>query len=182
MAIDISPEIADCIELGPTEGRDIALASGLVYAMSLSGYLFTLDRTDPTNLTIRDTLNAVAIQGAHGLAVDGDTAYISCYDPARLTAVDVSDPDALAVLGSVTDATALELAADVELTSTHAIVASVGHGIAVVSRSNPASMAVVGTLTHAHVSAPLPCTSSATRVPTSARRAAARTTASPTST
>jgi len=111
------------------EVTDVAVRSGHAFVVDDWG-LHIFDVDDPGEPLL---VGELAIQGAKCLALRGDYAYVGCHD-SDFRAVDVSDPDAPWICGSLT---IHKPATDMELDGDYAYVA-VGHaGIEIVDISDP---------------------------------------------
>ncbi|MBU0801264.1 MAG: hypothetical protein KKA05_09710, partial [Alphaproteobacteria bacterium] len=94
--------------------------------------------------------NATTMNGAHGIMVVGDLAYVTVMDNNRLVILDISNPASPTLVGSVTDGTTLWGAATVVVDGSFAYVTTYyGDSMTIVDVSNPAAPVIRGTISNA---------------------------------
>lgn len=111
------------------------------------GGILGFDISDPNNLSVLDGTSHGPGFDTHGIAVDGDFAYVvTSADDFHV--VNISDPNNLSHEASFSDGTALNGAFDIALDGTKAYVAlTSGDGMTVVDISDPSNPTIDGTLT-----------------------------------
>jgi len=92
---------------------------------------------------------SVLLEDASDVALDGDYAYMTAYGADRVVIIDISNPAAPSVVGSVTHAD-LDGARGIALSGDYAYVTGYNADtLVVVDISNPTAPSVVGSVTHA---------------------------------
>lgn len=129
------------------------------------GGFSVIDITSPSGPTFLGNVDnaslparfANALEHATSVAIEGNTAYVTAFYNQSLTAIDITNPTAPKVIGTLNHPTFNGVAAlpdpnDVQVVGNYAYVACQGSSsqvqMTVVNISNPAAMSVVGTLSN----------------------------------
>lgn len=135
-------------------GLALAEADGLLFVVNSgsSDKLVILDVSDPANIVKRSSLGHASLNSAKGVALFGDYAFVTGYDSDSLIVFDVSDPDSPSAVGSLVDATNLNGAFGIALSSdgnTAFVGAALGDRLTVVDVTAKSSPSVTGSVTDA---------------------------------
>jgi len=119
--------------------RDVA------YGTALTGDTFTsFDISDENNPFVLDQLTTTdnpAFNGCEGIAIEGYVAYVGAETSNSVISIDITDPENLAVLDVVTDATYLNAPECVRIYGKYLLVACYGsHSITPIDKSDPSNM------------------------------------------
>ncbi|CAE7655749.1 unnamed protein product [Symbiodinium sp. CCMP2592] len=129
-------------------GHNLVSSSPGVY----QGVLTAVNISNPSSLSIADSIqNSVQLNGAHGVAVSGDYAYVAAVHNDGLAVVNVSDTLNLALTGAFEDSnspfSALDGVSDVAVTADFAfVVGKSHHSFAVVNITDLRSMTIAGAI------------------------------------
>jgi 6-phosphogluconolactonase (cycloisomerase 2 family) len=136
-----TPTVAGSLAL-PGNANDIAIAGNTAYVAAGSAGLHVIDMSNRLAPVLRGTANTSAV--ALGVAVSGNIAYVA--NTSSLVAVDVTNPPAPTVLGSI-GLTGKVWGVAVDATRNLAAVATGNGGLRIVDITTPAAMALRGTAT-----------------------------------
>jgi hypothetical protein len=133
----LSPAVEGVLDT-PGTAEEIAVSGTLAVVADGGSGIHVVDVTDPSTMMIRSTVDAVfaasaTLTGTTACFADGDT----------LKVVDVADPDAASLVGSLV---LPALAFDVEARGSLAFVADFTSGVQVIDVSTPASPLLVTTI------------------------------------
>ncbi len=121
MSIDISdpanPSFVDAVNIPDgVVRRNIRLSDDGNYVYTVGrdngNWFHVINVSDPANLSVAGGVNGPAEVNIGGMAVNGNFVYVASNEDPTLTVIDVSNPAAPTVRGSVTDAATLEVRDD----------------------------------------------------------------------
>lgn len=128
--------------LSVTAPNGIAVSGNTAYVTNSSARTITsIDITDPTNMSILDTLTGTSMSGAAGIQVSGNVAYVCSQFSDSITSIDITDPSNMVELHSLVHSTFLNYASDLKIVGNIAYVVSPGtYSIVAINISNPSAM------------------------------------------
>jgi len=108
-----------------------------------SGTFTSFDISDPANPTV---LHQINIPNCEGIVIEGYVAYVCSYGSrAGIYAVDISDPENMSVLDSITDSDYFDYSACVEIVGDYLIVGNYAEGfnkLTIVNKTDPENLVV----------------------------------------
>lgn len=149
--------LADAVNLNGFRDLEFSEDGKYLYAVAeTTGGLSVIDIQDPKHPYIRDSITHASLAGASAVAVRGTFAYVASTSWNGVSVVDCTNPDALAVVGSLQDATNLSgpfgIAAWATDTTTFYCAVSTSDRVTVLNVSTPGSITVADTFTDANYS------------------------------
>lgn len=136
-------------DLSQTQDSFLVVADDLLYVVSDDGELIIFDVSTPASPTHIVTFTDALLNGAAGIVVEDDFAYIGCFTSDRLVVVDISTPATPAIEGSVTHASLNGASRVVKQGNFVYVLSSVIDALTAVNVTTPASPTVAGSITDA---------------------------------